>query len=199
MPKLICMNRSRPGNSPWVRLARGIPLAGVLALSACSSGAPRETPPVSLIDAEVAAQPAESIPAVPRGAGGAHAREGGKAIAVPRSEAKNILAGRNIYFSDNAAVLSEDSTKVLDQHAAYLKQNPKRLIVLRAYLDRLGSRTFSLAMVQKRLDVVVEALHKKGVAKSRIRQVMLGQRGKRLVCDTAACQNGGQRIELVFI
>lgn len=181
-----------------MRLARGLPLAGVLALAACSSGALREAPPASPADAGGPTRPAESSPGLPRAASGAQARESSKAITLPQSEARGVSAGRYIYFSDNDARLTEDSRKALGQHAAYLKQNPKRLIVLRAYLDRLGSRTFSLAMVQKRLDVVVEALRKKGVARSRIRQVMLGQRGKKPVCETPACQNGGQRIELFF-
>lgn len=189
------MNGNRPGISQWMQLARGIPLAGLIALSACSSGVPRETPQVSLENA-VTSGAARSSPAVLSAQNIPNERESHKPIETVHSEEKNGLAGRSIYFSDGDATLSKESIYTLRQHAEYLKQNPKRLIVLRAYLDSLGSRTFSLAIAQQRLNIVVEKLRDEGVAKSRIRQVMLGQRGNKPTCEAPSCQNRGGRIDL---
>ncbi|MBS1139012.1 MAG: hypothetical protein H6R13_465 [Proteobacteria bacterium] len=180
-----------------MRLARGIPLAGLLALSACSSSVPRETPPDSLKDAGATSGAAKSSSAA-SGANSPDAVDSRKPSSTVHAEEKNGAAGGSIYFSDGDAALSEESIKVLRQQAEYLKQNPKRLIVLRAYLDSLGSRTFSLAIVQKRLNVVATTLREQGVAKSRIRQVMLGQRSKKQSCESPSCQNRGQRIELLY-
>lgn len=179
-------------------LARGIPLAGIILLSACSSGAPRENPRDSLEVTEAATRTADSVLLIPNSAISPSTRENTNSPAAIHSEVKGVSAGRSIYFSDNDAALSDESRTVIHQHAAYLKQNPKRFIVLRAFLDGLGSRTFSLAIVQKRLDIVVQTLREQGVAKSRIRQVMVGQRGNKMVCATPPCRNGGHRIELIY-
>lgn len=182
----------------WIRLARGIPLASILVLSACSSGAPREFPKASQEDSGATDHATNNVSSVASSATGSGARESSNSTAPVRSEAKSVSAGRSIYFLDSDAALSEENSNVLRQHADYLKQNPKRIIILRAFLDSLGSRSFSLAIVQKRLDLVVQTLREQGIAKSRIRQVMLGQRGKKITCAPPSCQNKGQRIELLY-
>jgi len=192
------MNGNRPRIRHWLRLARGIPLAGLLALSACSSNVPRETSQVSLEGSRVTIGAEKSGTAIPDAANTHNAGDSRKTIATVHSAVKNGVAGHSIYFSDGEAVLSEESKNVLHQQAKYLKQTPKRLIVLRAYLDSLGSRTFSLAIAQNRLNVVAETLREQGIAKSRIRQVMLGQRGKKQSCESPSCQNRGQRVELLY-
>lgn len=103
-----------------------------------------------------------------------------------------------IYFADNEITLSDINKQKLRQHAEYLKKNPKRVIVFRAYLDQVGSRTFALAVVQNRLDLVVDALRDQGIPKSRIRQVMLGQRGNKPTCITPSCQGRERRIEVLY-
>lgn len=191
------MNGNGPRIRQWMQLARGIPIAGLLALSACSSGLPREAPQASLKDVGATRGAAKSSPTAP-GGNSPDAGDGRKPGSIVHSEEKSGAPGGSIYFSDGDAALSEESIKVLQQQAEYLKQNPKRLIVLRAYLDSLGSRTFSLAIVQKRLNIVAKILREQGVAKSRIRQVMFGQRGKKQSCESPLCQNRGQRIELLY-
>lgn len=191
------MNGNRPKIRQSVRLARGIPLACLLALSACSSGLPRETPLVPVKDVGVTTEAAK-FPTRAPDAVSHDVEDIRKPISTVRSEEKNSVAGRSIYFPDGDAALSEESIKILGKHAEYLKQNPKQMIVLRAYLDRTGSRTFSLAIVQNRLNAVAQTLHEHGVAKSRIRQVLLGQRGKMPSCESPSCKNRGQHIELIY-
>lgn len=192
------MKGNKPRVRQWRQLARGIPLASLLALSACSSGVPRETPQLSAQHAGVTGGAEQSNPSVPDVPSASDAMESRKPVSTGHSEETNGLAGRSIYFPEGDAALSEESINILVQQAEYLKQNPKRVIFLRASLDSFGSRTFSLAMVQKRLNVVAEVLREHGVAKSRIRQVLLGQRGKKQNCDSPSCQNRGQRVELLY-
>lgn len=196
------MNGKRPKNGQWIQLARGIPLAGILLLSACSSDAPRNIPEASSANAGVNTRATVSPLSVTDLTISPDSHGSTGSPAATNTEVNTVSTVRNIYFSDNDATLSEGSRRIIRQHVEYLNQNPKqkpkRLIVLRAYLDRRGSRTFSLAMAQKRLDVVMEALLKYGVPKSRVRQVMLGRRGKTLACEHPSCQNSGQRIELRY-
>lgn len=182
----------------WMQLARGIPLAGYLVVSACTSSAPREMPKAPLEEAKVSNKAGNNVSAVSGSAISPGIRENSAPIAAIHSEGKSVSTGRSIYFLDSDAGLSEENRNVLRQHADYLKQNPKRVIILRAFLDGLGSRTFSLAIAQKRLDLVVQTLRKFGIAKSRIRQVMLGQRVKKVACEAPPCKRQGQRIELLY-
>lgn len=196
------MNEKRPKSRPWIQLARGIPLAGILMLSACASNAPRRVPETSPADTGVTTRAVASVPSAPDlTISSSLAESPNSAVATPAIGTR-VSAERSIYFSNNDATLSEDNLRILREYAEELKRGlknkSKRRIVLRAYLDPLGSRTFSLAIVQKRLDGVVEVLRKYGVPKSRIRQVVLGRRGKTQNCAPPLCRNKGQRIELLF-
>lgn len=182
----------------WMQLARGIPLAGCLVLSACSSGAPREIPKGALEDAGVNSQAGNRISAVSGSETSPGVQENNTTLVAMRSERTSVSTGRSIYFLDSDTIVSEENRNVLRQHADYLKRNPKRVIILRAFLDGLGSRTFSLAIAQKRLDLAVQTLREFGIAKSRIRQVMLGTRVKKVFCESPPCKKQGQRIELLY-
>ena len=175
-----------------MQLGRGLPLAGCLLLVACSSGLPRTAPEATTGNAPVSL----AGPANPSGKPGT-LEENSQQVTRPE-KASLAQAGRAIYFSGNNASLSESSKEIIRQHAAELKQTPKRLIVLRAYLDSPGSRSFALAIMQKRLDAVVEAFRAQGVPRTKIRQVMAGQRGRQLACASSPCQNTEQRIELLY-
>jgi peptidoglycan-associated lipoprotein len=197
MPKLLWMNGNSPRSGRWMQRARGIFLVCLLTLGACSTDPHREIPQASQADSRATTETAKSIPPAPSVANSPNAQESRDPVAATHPEEKSVSNDRSIFFPDGDAELSEDSLSLIRQHAEYLKLNPKRFITLRAYLDSLGSRTYSLAIVQKRLDAVARALHEQGVARSRIRQVMLGQRGKRQPCERPLCTNRGQRIELL--
>jgi len=189
MGKPISMNVDRHGRRPWMQLAQGVFLACLLALSACSSSGVSNIPQSSSSKARAAdGGTAESGSDSSVETVSSKPKDGHLTKTLPAHEEKRTSPGRRIYFSDGDVALSDESKNLLRQHADYLKQNPKRLIVLRAYLDRLSSRAFSLAIAQERLNAVVETLREQGVAKARIRQVMLGQRGKNKV----------ERIELLY-
>lgn len=192
------MNVRRLRKVLWSALARGIPLASIVALAACSSSAPRE-------DVRNSAEDGKAITSLP---GQAFARNnpappamtaaGVAASAVPDPKAIGASARNSLYFSDNDATLDEGSASVLRQYAEQLRRNPKRRVVLKAYLDNQGSRSYSLAIVQQRLDAVTAVLREKGVPRSRIRQIMLGLSGKKLSCDTPLCLSRRNSIELQY-
>lgn len=198
----LCMNGKRPKSRVWIRLARGIPLAGILILSACSSNVPRLTPATSPADTGVTSSTVVSIPPGPDLIISSTLAESPKSAAAKLAKEARVAIERSIHFSDNDATLNEEHLRILRQHAEELKESlkkkSKRRIVLRAYLDPLGSRTYSLSIVQKRLDGAAEVLRKYGVPKSRIRQVILGRRGKTQNCAPPLCRIKGQRIELLF-
>lgn len=192
------MTVRRPRKVLWSALARGIPLASIVVLAACSSGMPREEVRNSAADGKaITSFPGQASPrndpAPP-----AMSAAGIAASVAPDAKAIGASARNSLYFSDNDATLDEGSASVLRQLAEHLRKNPKRRVVLKAYLDDRGSRSYSLAIVQKRLDAVTAALREKGVPRSRIRQIMLGQRGNKLTCETPLCLGRRNSIELQY-
>jgi len=197
MPELE-MSVSRPRKVQWLALARGIPLASIVALSACTSSAPREEVRNSSADGKATTSRPDQASAPNNPAPQAISTEGIAVSAAPDPKAIGAAARNSLYFSDNDATLDEGSKSVLQEFAEQLRKNPKRKLVLKARLDNPGSRSYALAIVQKRLDVVTAALREKGVARSRIRQIMLGQRGKKLDCQTPSCLSRRNSIELQY-
>lgn len=192
------MTVRRPSRALWLALARGIPLAGIVVLAACSSGMPREEVRNSSADGKaITSLPGQASPQKSP-AQQTMSAAGLATSAAPEPTAIGASARKNLYFSDNDAALDEGSASVLRELAEHLRKNPKQRVVLKAYLDNLGSQSYSLAIVQKRLDAVTAALREKGVPRSRIRQIMLGQRGKRLTCETPSCLSRRNRIELLY-
>lgn len=192
------MNVRRPRKVLWLALARGIPLAGIVALAACSSGLPREEVRNSSADGKAIASLPDQASLRNDPAPQAMPAAGIAVSTAPEPKASGASARNSLYFSDNDATLDEGSASVLRQLAEHLRKNPRRHVVLKAYLDNLGSRSYSLAIVQKRLDAVTTALREKGVSRSRIRQIMLGQRSKKLTCETPLCLSRRNSIELQF-
>lgn len=172
--------------SHWVRLARVASLAGSLLLVACSSGPSREISEDTVVTASAADSHIHNSQATIRTTG----------AITPKIN--SVVAGGDIFFLESDVTLSDEARKTLRQHSEYLKQNPKQRIVVRSYSDSLGSRTFALAIAQKRLDVVVQTLREQGVQKSRIRQVMIGQLSKKQACASPLCEERGARIELRY-
>lgn len=197
MPKQKCMHDSAQDRQ-WKSLSMGFPFVGVLLFSACSSDMRHEFHAPSPEPVSTTEQLIHGTTSMPAPEIGRRVPEVKNPVTVKHLDAKEHPGGRNIYFSDGDATLSEDGQSMLRQHADYLKQNPKLIVVLRAFLDAHGSRTYSLAIVQKRLDNAVRTLQEQGIAKSRIRQIMLGRSSKKTICIPPSCQKMGQRIELLY-
>ena len=167
-------------------------LAACFSLAACSSGLPRTAQEAATGNAPESAAISANSPSQ------SGALDENSHAATAPAKAGLAEVGRTIHFSGTDTSLNEISKGIIRQHAAEVKQTPKRLIILRAYLDSHGSRSFALAIMQKRLDAVVEMLRAHGVPRTKIRQVMVGQSGKQLACTSAPCQNSGQRIVLLY-
>lgn len=192
------MKFRRPSKVLWLTLARGIPFASIMLLAACSVSVPREGARNSSDEGKAIASVAERSSARTSPAPQAMSVERIVTSATPEATAAASSTRSTLYFSDNEATLDEASESLLRQFAEYLRKNPKRRVVLKAYLDNLGSRSYSLAILQRRLDAVTAALREKGVQRSRIRQVMLGQRGKKPGCETPLCLERRNSIELQY-
>lgn len=86
----------------------------------------------------------------------------------PKAEKDNILTLNNIYFEFNSAALKQESQKILDKLAAFLKENPNAKVELGAHTDAVGKNDYNLRLSQKRANSCVDYLISRGVSKDHL-------------------------------
>ncbi|MGE5469892.1 MAG: OmpA family protein [Bacteroidota bacterium] len=184
--------------------AGGMALAAFLCLAGCSS-----LSPVDSIAPPAPTAPAVQSPAVAPAASVSRAAP----LAAPEREADQLprpVAGSTeplapvrraarlqVEFTFGATTLSEEGRELLRREAQTLLVHPKRSLILVAYPEDFGSRTYAVAIMEERLDVVAEALYEQGVAKNRIRKRLFGQRRASGACAAPPCPERGRRVEVL--
>jgi outer membrane protein OmpA-like peptidoglycan-associated protein/tetratricopeptide (TPR) repeat protein len=73
-----------------------------------------------------------------------------------------------IYYATNSAEITEISKKILDEFAAYLKENTTLKIAIHGHTDDVGSDSDNLALSSDRAFSVMDYLQNHGVAKERL-------------------------------
>lgn len=104
----------------------------------------------------------------------------------------------DVYFSSDDTRVNERGQAVLRRHALRLKEHPQEIVTLVGYTDPLGSRSYNLALTEERMDSVVQLLRSFGVARGQIRRISAGRTQTVANCDTPACRQQMQRVELVY-
>jgi len=79
-------------------------------------------------------------------------------------ELKEIIALKGVTFANNSAVLTGNSTAVLDDAAATLRRNADLKIEVAGYTDNRGSATYNVNLSQKRAETVRDYLVTQGVS-----------------------------------
>lgn len=90
------------------------------------------------------------------------------AVALVRPKARTFL-----FEYDSAALVAADHA-ILDQHAAFMKAQPKLEILVQGHADERGSREYNLALGQRRAESVKQALTLLGIPEAHIEAVSLG-------------------------
>jgi outer membrane protein OmpA-like peptidoglycan-associated protein len=75
----------------------------------------------------------------------------------------------DIYYNSNSAELQEESKKVLEEFAKYLKENPKMIIEIQGHTDNVGSATANQALSANRAFTVKATLETFGIPGDRIK------------------------------
>jgi outer membrane protein OmpA-like peptidoglycan-associated protein len=79
---------------------------------------------------------------------------------------KTVL--KNVYYDVNMASLKESSYVELDKFARMLRGNPNLKAQINGHTDNAGPEKFNIELSQRRVDVVIDYLVGKGVAKNRL-------------------------------
>jgi outer membrane protein OmpA-like peptidoglycan-associated protein len=90
----------------------------------------------------------------------------------------------DIYYNSNSAELQEDSKKVLEEFAKYLKENPKMIIEIQGHTDNVGSASANQALSANRAFTVKATLETFGIPGDRIKAKGFGS--SRPVADNSS-------------
>ena len=79
-----------------------------------------------------------------------------------------------VYFAFDSAVLNDEAKEYLTEQAAWLKDNPRALIVVEGRCDERGTREYNLALGERRANAAASYLIAKGITKNRIKTISYG-------------------------
>ena len=80
-----------------------------------------------------------------------------------------------VYFAFNSSTLDAEAKQYLTEQAAWLKENPRALIVVEGRCDERGTREYNLALGERRANAARSYLIAKGIAKNRIKTISYGK------------------------
>ena len=150
----------------WLRNLAVVVFAG-LVIAGCSSTAKKATPG-SLPSDE---QP--SVTAPPQSEG--EISRSVDAEGNPLNPQTGMPLGRIIYFAYDKAVLPPEALPLLELHAAFLRNNPDRRVMIEGNTDERGTREYNLALGERRADSVRTFMVSTGVRRSQVDTVSYGE------------------------
>jgi peptidoglycan-associated lipoprotein len=122
-------------------------------------------------------------------------REGGPPQIVPPLDLEN-----SIYFALGSIDIDDAGRTVIQRHAEKLKANRRVMVTLVGYTDHLGSREYNVALGQKRVTAVGQALLASGVSARQIRTRSYGyEKAAPAPCSNEACRRHLRRVELRYL
>ena len=86
-----------------------------------------------------------------------------------------VLKERSVYFDLDSFEIKEQYRGLIEAHAAFLRKNPGRKVVVEGNTDERGSREYNLSLGQKRAEAVKKMLQLLGVPESQLEAVSFGE------------------------
>lgn len=177
------MTHNNNGAPIMTLFSRGIILASVLALAACTN-------PDRFDSA---------------GAGGAGGVGGVGGIGAPGSASdprsplyfQQTIGDRVLFLVDQSNITPEYQT-VLDGQAQWLMTNTDYVAIIEGHADEQGTREYNLALGARRANAVQEYLVSRGVAPSRLRVISYGKERPIELCSDEACYSQNRRAVTVI-
>lgn len=104
----------------------------------------------------------------------------------------------NVFFKANSTLVDPDEKPKLQRHVQRLKADRKLVLMLIGHTDDQGSRSYKLAVAERRLDAVFKLLRSMGVPARQLRRYPLGREMTNPGCGNAECREDMRRVELVY-
>jgi outer membrane protein OmpA-like peptidoglycan-associated protein len=120
-------------------------------------------------------------------------------LKAQQTERGLVLTVGDVLFATGKAEIASGGLRSINKLAEFLKQNPKRNLLIEGYTDNTGSEDFNLGLSQRRADAVKDALTAKGVASDRITTKGYGPKYPVVANDSAAGRQQNRRVEVVVL
>ena len=104
---------------------------------------------------------------------------------------------RDILFDYDRSVIRATETSKITEIETYLRQNPNVNLRLDGHADPRGSNKYNLALSERRVKAVRDALAKAGVSASRMSTGAHGEAQPKCTESTEACWQLDRRVEVL--
>lgn len=164
---------------------RGIAMT-LLFISVVGCAARRVAPPAEAPARVVAVAPEGGVEAKPA------AQEAGEQLLM----AGSVAIGDSVYFAPGGSDIDNQGMAIIRRCADRLKSDERQRAVLVGMTDDLGSRTYNVAIADRRIATVQLALRRLGIPTHQIKRRNMGGEMARNRCADEACRKLMRRVEL---
>lgn len=105
---------------------------------------------------------------------------------------------RIIYFDFDSDNLRQESYAVVSAHAAELRNNPSRGVILEGHTDDRGSREYNIGLGERRAKSVSNLMTSEGVSANQIRVVSYGKERPAVGGSDDGSRAQNRRVEIVY-
>jgi peptidoglycan-associated lipoprotein len=115
---------------------------------------------------------------------------------IPVSIAKTDSIHTDIYFEVGRKGLADEAKKLIQEQAAFLKNDANLGVLVQGYTDQQGSANYNMKLGMKRAETVKTELMNAGVAEHQIKTVSLGKDGVLCIDNSDVCRQMNRRVHL---
>ena len=109
-----------------------------------------------------------------------------------------VLAKRSVYFDLDSFEVRPEYRSLVEAHAAFLRKNPGRKVVVEGNTDERGSREYNLSLGQKRAEAVRKMLQLLGVPETQLEAVSFGEEKPKATGKDDAAYAENRRSDLSY-
>jgi outer membrane protein OmpA-like peptidoglycan-associated protein len=120
-----------------------------------------------------------------------------KEMAAEQTERGVVLTLSDVLFDTGEADLRAGAMRAMDRLAEYMEGNPKRELLIEGHTDSRGSEEYNRQLAGDRANAVAEALVQRGITRSRLRTVGLGEAYPVASNENSAGRQENRRVEIV--
>lgn len=119
-------------------------------------------------------------------------------LEAEQTERGVVLTLGDVLFDTGEAELRAGAQRTIDRLVDYMRQNPKRNLLIEGHTDSRGSEEFNRELASERANAVAGALVQSGIDRSRLRTAGLGEAYPVASNETTAGRQENRRVEIVI-
>ncbi len=105
---------------------------------------------------------------------------------------------RSVYYSYDKSDITDQSRKVIEANAEYLRSHPNVKVVVEGNADERGSREYNVALGQRRADSVSKIMTLLGIGSDRIETVSYGKEKPKVIGHDESAWSQNRRSDIVY-